>query len=79
MSHHLALLPFDRSMSPCNYCFFLAYDNYRTRKTLWGSRIKRHPPSVKYEDVMSVDGNGLYQWLSKIVRSFLLPISSREA
>jgi hypothetical protein len=35
-------------------------------KTLWGSGIAAHPPSVGYEEVMK-DDRGVWNWLEKIV------------
>ncbi|KAF9493414.1 Trimethyllysine dioxygenase [Pleurotus eryngii] len=34
--------------------------------SLWGSSIRKNPPTVQYDEVMSNDGKGLYQWLSHV-------------
>lgn len=39
-----------------------------TEKILWGSKISQSPPIVRYEDVMTEDGFGLYKWLQNIDR-----------
>ncbi|KZP27449.1 Trimethyllysine dioxygenase [Athelia psychrophila] len=35
---------------------------------LWGAKIEKAPPSVTYEEAMTVDDRGLYKWLKKIDR-----------
>ena len=38
------------------------------RKTLWGGNIAKSPPTVSYTGVMKESDQGLYKWLSNIVR-----------
>lgn len=39
-----------------------------SRKILWGSKILQDPPTVTYEEVMAKDEQGLFKWLSRVVR-----------
>lgn len=38
------------------------------RKILWGAKIAKSHPTVSYEDTMDESDQGLYKWLSNIVR-----------
>ncbi|KAK7454519.1 hypothetical protein VKT23_011273 [Stygiomarasmius scandens] len=38
----------------------------QNEKILWGSKIEQSPPTVKYEEVMTDEGPGLYKWLQNI-------------
>ncbi|THV02803.1 Trimethyllysine dioxygenase [Dendrothele bispora CBS 962.96] len=40
--------------------------NTETEKILWGSKIEQSPPTVKFEEVMTEEGPGLFKWLQNI-------------
>lgn len=56
--------------SPCFYAVPSAtrLPDGHLRKILWGAKIAKSHPTVSYEDTMDESDQGLYKWLSNIVR-----------
>lgn len=74
----LTTLSLNGMIVPRSECHFFASLSFSklVRPVLWGAKIEKAPPSVTYEEAMTVDDRGLYKWLKKIVSLWRLLSSS---